>query len=100
MRAEIHLLLRYLVVFAVVLTGVIAFPVCAEGPSDACMLACCGGVDRSRLLGRLLRGMAGGCLSAVTAARVMLSLGSSGIESRPAAFLCTPGLLRASSLRI
>jgi hypothetical protein len=93
MRTEMTSLLRYFVVFVVVLAGVIAFSVCAESPADACVLACCGGADRARPLGRF-------AAMSVSSACVAIARMSSGFRMAVASPALDPALLRASSLRI
>jgi hypothetical protein len=93
MRTEMTSLLRYFVVFVMVLAGIIAFSVCAESPADACVLACCGGADRARPLGRF-------AAIAVSSAGAAIAHASSGFRAAGASLALDPTILRASSLRI
>lgn len=94
MRTEMTSLLRYFVVFVMVLAGVIAFSVCAESPADACVLACCGGADRARPLGRFA------AISVSSACAAIARTFFSGLRTAIASPALDPALLRASSLRI
>jgi hypothetical protein len=94
------MLLKYVMVFAIVLIGVIALSVCAECPLDACMQAICGGAQDSRPPGRLVAGLTGACLSAASMALGLIVVTSSRVGSAVVAFVRAPALLRASSLRI
>ena len=93
------ILLKYIMVFAMVLIGIIAFSVCAECPLDACMQAFCAGADGSKPLGRLGSGPAGVFLAALLGLGV-LAVASLRFPLAVASFVRVPALLRASSLRI
>jgi hypothetical protein len=100
MRAQTHLLFRYLVVFVVILTGVIAFSMCAESPVDACVLACCGGADSARPLGRVARWLSRARSWVASAWSSSVAVGMRQPQAQVASTFCAPTLLAASSLRI
>jgi hypothetical protein len=93
-------LLKYAMVFAMILIGIIALSLCAECPLDACMQAFCSGTDGSRPPGRIVSGLTGACLSAASMALGLIAGASPRVCSAVAAFVRVPALLTASSLRI
>jgi hypothetical protein len=100
MRLEMTSLLKYAIVFLMILSAVIAFSVCAESSFDSCMQACCGGADRSRPLGRIARFLSAGSLFALSIALTLSVRASVRFRSLVASFVPSPDVLRASSLRI
>ena len=94
------ILLKYIMVFAMVLIGIIAFSVCAECQLGACMHAFCAGAGGSQPLGRLASGLTGVFLSAASMGLGVLAVASLRFPSAVASFVRAPDLLRASSLRI
>jgi hypothetical protein len=100
MRPEFSSVLKSLIVLVVVVAGISAFSFCAESPADACMLACCGGADRARPLGRVARFV--GCARSWLAATLFspLALGARRPQVQLASTFSAPALLAGSSLRI
>lgn len=90
---------KYALVFALILVGIIAFSVCAECPLDACMQALYGVAHESRPLGRLASGLSAVFLSAAMAVG-LFAMRSLRFDSAVSELVRVPALLRASSLRI
>jgi hypothetical protein len=93
-------LLKYAVVLAMILVGIMAFSLCAECPFDACGQVLCGGTEGSRPLARLAFKLTGAFLSVASTGLGLLSIASLRFGSAPASLARESVLLRASSLRI
>jgi hypothetical protein len=93
-------LLKYAMVLAIILMGIVAFSLCTECSSDAFGHALCGGTAGSRLPGRIALKLTGAFLSAVVLGLAPLELASSRFRSAASALACEPALLRVTSLRI
>jgi len=93
-------LLKYALVFVMILVGIIALSLCAECPRDACGQALCAGADGTRPLGRLASRLTGALLSAASMVFAAFAVASPGFHSAVAAFVPVPATLRALSLRI
>jgi hypothetical protein len=91
--------LKYALVFALILVGIIAFTMCAECPLDVCLESIGGGTHASRPLGRLASGLTAAFLSA-TAAVGLFAMASLRFDPAVADFVRVPVLLKASALRI
>jgi hypothetical protein len=91
--------LKYALIFALILVGIIAFSACAVCPFDACMQAFCGAAHDSRPLGRLASGLTAAFLS-VALTVGLFAMGSLRFDSVVADFMRLPVRLRASALRI
>jgi hypothetical protein len=92
-------LLKYAMVFVMILVGIIALSLCAECSLDACGKVLCGGVEGSRPPGRLASKLTGAFLSAAMGLG-LFAMSSTRLNSALVSFVREPSPLRASSLRI
>jgi hypothetical protein len=93
--------LRLFIVVALIVVGVVAFSLCAEGAFDACSEACCGVSDCLRPTGRVVRGLGGLLALAASTALGLFALTSFGpTESSDRLSLRHSALASVAALRI
>ena len=93
-------LLRYLLVALVLVAGVVALALCADGPCSAEAHVCFSVADHSRPPWRVARRLGKVRSSAVSLAFPVPALTSRGFRSALAEFVPALDLLKVSSLRI
>ncbi len=88
--------IKFLIIVALILVGIVAFSLCAEGPLDACAEVCCGIADCLRPTGRVARGLIGVLALAASMTFAVLAAVSSRPAQSASGFALRPSVLVAA----